>query len=144
MPTSRRDFCSQAAALLLSQRLSAQVQSSGSSARPNVAVIDHDRILTAADRCLAQPPTPITAVPAPNSAGSPHDFYSEPETFTAHRDALFSLGHCVPALTSAFVITKDDRYARHAITHLQAWFVSPETSMAPSLQYAQVVSPATT
>jgi hypothetical protein len=142
LPT-RRDFCSHAAALLISQGLSAQVQSAGSSTRPNVAAIDHDRILSAADRFLTQPPAPITTIPAPNSSGSSHDFYSEPETFTAHRDALFSLGHLVPALTSAFVITKDERYANHAITHVRAWFVSPETSMAPSLQYAQVVSPAT-
>lgn len=144
MLTTRRDFCCQAAALMLSQPLSAQVQSSGSSTRPNVAAIDHDRILAAADRYLTQSPVPLTSISAPNSPGSPHDFYSEPGTFVAHRDALFSLGHVVPALTAAFIIAKDERYSRHAIAHLQAWFVSPETSMAPNLQYAQVVSSATT
>jgi len=127
---------------LLYSRLFAQAPSTGSSTRPNVAVIDHDRILSAADRYLADAPTPITALPAAQSPGSSHDFYSEPETFTAHRDALFSLGHIVPALTSAYFITKDERYSKHAAAHLRAWFVSPETALTPSLEYAQVVPPA--
>jgi hypothetical protein len=127
---------------LLSSRLFAQTPPTGSSTRPNVAVIDHDRILSAADRYLADAPTPITALPAAQSPGSPHDFYSEPETFTAHRDALFALGHIVPALTCAYFITKDERYSSHAAAHLRAWFVSPETALTPSLEYAQVVPPA--
>lgn len=144
MPITRRAFCSQTTALLLSSHLHAQTQPTGSSTRPNVDVIDHDRILSSADRFLTTAPTPITTLPAPQSPGSPHDFYSEPETFTAHRDALLSLGHIVPALTSAYVITKDDRYSRHAVAHLHAWFVSEETALTPSLEYAQVVAPAKT
>jgi hypothetical protein len=81
-------------------------------------------------------------LPAPDSPGTPHDYYSEPNTFTAHRDALLSLAHIVPALTSAYVLTKEERYAQHGIAHLRAWFVSPETAMTPSLEYAQVVPPA--
>lgn len=142
MPITRRTFCSQTTALLLVSHLHGQTQATGSSTRPNVAVIDHDRILSAADRYLADAPAPITTLPAPQSPGSPHDFYSEPETFTAHRDALLSLGHIVPALTSAYVITKDKRYSDHAGTHLRAWFVSSETALTPSLEYAQVVAPA--
>jgi len=141
---TRRSFCSQTTALLLSSQLPAQTPDSGTPTRPNVAVIDHDRILSAADRYLTQPPTPLTTLPAPNSPGTPHDFYSEPGTFTAHRDAVLSLAHIVPALTSAYVITKDERYARQAIAHLHAWFLSPETSMTPSLEYAQTIPPAKT
>ena len=142
MPLTRRAFCSQTTALLLASRLPTQVQVAGSSTRPNVAVIDHDRILSAADRYLADTPTPITTLPAPQSPGSPHDFYSEPDTFTTHRDALISVGHIIPALTAAYVITKDERYSRHSVAHLRAWFVSPETALTPSLEYAQVVAPA--
>jgi hypothetical protein len=145
MSLTRRHFCSclacHTATLLLARHLSAQ-PSTGTPTRPNVAEIDHDRILSAADRALTQPPAPLTTLPAPNSPGTPHDYYSEPNTFTAHRDALLSLAHIVPALTAAYVLTKDERYAKQAVTHLQAWFVSPDTSMAPSLEYAQVVPPA--
>ena len=58
--------------------------------------------------------------------------------FTAHRDALLALAHIVPAMAAAWVITKYERYAHHAVLYLQAWFISPETSMTPSLEYAQV------
>lgn len=144
MSTTRRLFCSQTAALFLTRGLASQTPVTGTPTRPNVAVIDHDRILSAADRFLTQPPTPLTALPAPDSPGTPHDYYSEPDTFTTHRDALLSLSHIVPALTSAYVLTKEERYAQHAIAHLRAWFVSPETSMAPTLEYAQVIAPAKT
>lgn len=144
METNRRIFCSQAAALLLSTRLPAQTPATGTPTRPNVALIDHDRILAAADRFLSQPPSPLTTSSAPNASRSPRDYYSEPEGFSAHRDALLSFAHIVPALASAYVLTKEERYAHQAIAHLRAWFVSPETSMKPSLEYAQVVPPAKT
>ena len=142
MSITRRDFCSNATAALLTSSLAAQTPSTGSTTRPNVAVIDHDRILAAADHYLPQPPAPITSVPAPDSPGSPHDYYSSPDSFTAHRDAIQSLGHIVPALTAAYVITKDERYAKQAISHLRAWFVSTDTALTPNLEYAQIVPPA--
>lgn len=145
---SRRHFCShlsaQGAALFLASRLFSQTPASGTPTRPNVAVIDHDRILSAADRALTQQPTPLTTLDAPNSPGPPNDYYSEPETFTAHRDALLLLAHIVPALTAAYAITKEERYAKHAITHLRAWFVDPETAMTPNLEFAQVLPGAKT
>jgi len=142
MHTTRRRFCSQTAALLFTAQLPAQTPAAGTPSRPNVAVIDHDRILSAADRFLPQAPAPLTTLPASQSPGPPNDYYSEPNTFTAHRDAIVSLAHIVPALTSAYVLTKDERYARQAVAHLRAWFISPETSMTPNLDYAQVVPPA--
>lgn len=147
MNTTRRHFCFQTAlqtAALFASRLQAQTPSAGTPTRPNVAAIDHDRILAAADQFLTHKPTPLTAIPTPGSPGSPRDYYSEPDGFVGHRDALLSLAHIVPALTSAYVLTKDDRYARAAAAHLQAWFISPETSMTPSLEFAQVVPPART
>lgn len=148
MHITRRHFssqlCCQTAALLLPGSLTAQTPSTGTPTRPNVALIDHDRILSAADQALTRSPTPLTSIPAPSSPGTPRDYYSEPSTFTAHRDALLSLSRDIPALAAAYVITKEERYARHAIAHLHAWFVSPETSMVPSLGLAQVVPPAKT
>src|SRR5713226_1830307 len=169
MPTTRRDFCSQAAALLITPRILAQTPSSPSkaSARPDVAAIDHDRILQAARGYLTKSAVPLTTLPSKRSPGSPHDFFSEaedywpdpaapeasyiqrsgapnPEAFTAHRDALLNLSLYVPALTAAFVLTHEERYAQQAAAHLQAWFVDPATSMTPSLLYAQVIPPAKT
>jgi hypothetical protein len=162
MTTTRRIFCSQAATLLLTPRLLAQPSST---THPDVAAIDHDRILQAATHALTQSPTPLTSIPAPRSPGTPHDFYSEaedywpdpatptgpylirtgppnPAAFTAHRDPLLNLSVAVSALTAAFVLTKDLRYASQAIAHLKTWFIDPATSMTPSLLYAQVIPPA--
>jgi hypothetical protein len=168
MPTTRRLFCSQAATLLLNPcTLLSQSQpaSSQSTSRPDVAAIDHDRILKAAEHYLIQPPSPLTTLPCPRSPGTPHDFYSEaddfwpdpsdpnapyvqrtgasnPDAFIAHRDALLNLGLVVPALTAAFVLTHEERYAHQAVAHLNAWFVDPSTSMTPSLAYGQIIPPA--
>ncbi len=164
MHTTRRAFCSLATTLLLSSRLPAQ---SKSSARPDVAAIDRDRILAAADRYLTQPIAPLTAHPSTRSLGTTHDYYSEaegywpdpgapdapyiqrpgapnPAAFTAHRDALLNLSLYVPALTAAFVLTHEERYAKQAVAHLHAWFIDPATSMTSSLLYAQVIPPAKT
>jgi hypothetical protein len=149
MNSTRRSFCTQAASTLFASRLFGQSPvTGGSSIRPNVAAIDHDRILAEADRYLKAAPTPLTGLPADRSPGPDHDYFSEPDdqptTFVAHRDALFALGHIVPALTAAYVVTKDERYAKQAALHLQAWFVAPETAMTPTLEFAQVATGAKT
>jgi hypothetical protein len=170
MSPTRRTFCTQAATLLLTPRfLLSQTppSSSKSTARPDVAAIDHDRVLRLADSYLTQAPAPLTMLPCPRSPGTPHDYYSEADdywpdssaptgpyisrtgppnsaAFTDHRDALLNLSLYVPALTSAFVLTKDQRYANHAIAHLRAWFIDPPTAMTPNLLYAQVILPAKT
>jgi hypothetical protein len=166
MTTTRRIFCSQAATLLLFPRL--LLSQAKSTSRPDVAAIDHDRILAQADAYLAEPPNPITTRPCPRSPGTPHDFYSEAEdyfpdpanptgpyiqhtdstpnraAFTEHRDALLNLSLFVPALTAAFVLTSDNRYAKQAVIHLRAWFVDPATRMTSSLLYGQTIPPAKT
>jgi Alginate lyase len=132
---------------------------------PDVAAIDHDYIIESAAHYLTQSPAPLTGSPCPRSPGTPHDFYSEaedywpdpsnpegpfvshtgqpnPDAFTAHRDALLNFGMCVPALTAAFVVTSESRYAQQAVAHLRAWFVDPETRMTPSLMYGQTIRPA--
>jgi hypothetical protein len=177
--TTRRVFCSTVAAfsgeaiLLSSTRLlralglSGQAPSSppATPTRPDVAAIDHDRILAAAQNYLTEKPTPITSLPSPNSPGTPHDYYSEAEPdpdpnappakpgsaapappFTAHRDALFAMGLRVPALAAAGLLTADPQYSQHAALHLRAWFIDPATKMNPRLDYGHVpaISPTTT
>jgi hypothetical protein len=164
MATTRRIFCSQAATLLLGPRL-LRAQTKATS-RPDVAAIDHDRILDSAAHYLTQPPVPLTTLPCPRSPGTPHDYYSEaddywpdpsnptgpyvihnsgpanPDAFTAHRDTLLNFSICVPALTAAFVLTNEARYAQQAVTHLRAWFLDPATRMTPSILYGQTIPPA--
>jgi hypothetical protein len=57
---------------------------------------------------------------------------------------LLNLCICVPALTAAFVITNETRYAQQALVHLRAWFLDPTTRMTPSLLYGQTIRPAKT
>jgi hypothetical protein len=127
-----------------------------------VARTDRRRILKAAKAYLSQPIKTITAYPASNSPGGPHDFYSQadyfwpnpanpsgpyinrdgqsnPDNFNEHRKAMIALSIQMPALTAAWRLTKDPRYGRKASDHLRAWFITPETRMTPNLEYAQGV-----
>lgn len=128
----------------------------------NVAAFDRQRILKAANQYLSEAPITITAAHSPRSAGGVHDFFSEgdywwpdpqdpsgpytqrdgltnPDNFVEHRRALMRLSLQVPALAAAYLITKDGRYAKHAVRHLRAWFLDPSTRMNPDLQYAQAI-----
>jgi hypothetical protein len=111
---------------------------------------------------MAQEPITITAESSARSAGGKHDFFSEadyfwpdpknpdgpyisrdgltnPDNFVAHRKAMIRFSKIIGALASAYKLTGDEKYARHAITHLKAWFIAPGTLMNPDLQYAQAV-----
>ena len=165
--STRRDFCSTAALTLLAPKLlcaqppaqSASIPLGQASSHADVALIDHDRILAAANSYITQAPIPITAFPSPRSPGTPHDFFSEaederpsaadnpaprPVLFTAHSDALLNMSMHVAALTCAFILTKEDRYAEHAALHLRTWFVDPARRMNPSLPFAQLMPGTTT
>jgi alpha-L-fucosidase 2 len=130
--------------------------------RSELMAFERARVLAAADRYLREPPVTVTATRAERSAGGAHDFYSEgdywwpnptdpngpyirkdgetnPDNFVAHRNAMRRLSQIVPALVAAYQITGDERYARHAATHLAAWFVEPGTRMNPHLLYAQAI-----
>src|SRR5262249_22704280 len=107
-------------------------------------------------------PLTIIATQSPRSAGGRHDYFSEgdywwpepqnprgpyiqrdgltnPDNFVAHRQALIRLSVQMPALTAAWTLTHDARFADRAADHLRAWFVDEATRMNPNLQYAQAI-----
>ena len=140
---------------------------SASDAYRLVESMDRERILKAAAAFVTQAPLTITAFPATRSAGGPHDFYSQadyfwpnpkdpsgpyinrdgqsnPANFDDHRKAMVRLSIQMPALTAAWLLTDDSRFAERACDHLRAWFVTAGTRMNPSLNFAQAVQGAST
>jgi len=128
----------------------------------DVVAIDRARILRAADRYLRESPVTITAFAAARSAGGKHDYFSEgdywwpdpanpggpyiqrdghsnPDNFNDHRLALIRLSVQMPALSAAWLLTKNQPYAALAAKHLQAWFLDESTRMNPNLEYAQAI-----
>lgn len=128
-----------------------------------VAKTDHARVLQAASKYVQESPLTITAFPAKGSAGGLHDFYSQadyfwpnpkdpsgpyinrdgqsnPANFDDHRRVMVRLSIQVPALTAAWLLTNEQRFAARAVDHLRAWFVTPATRMNPNLQFAQAVT----
>lgn len=165
---SRRGFCKAAgacsllAAVARSEFAFARSREKSPVGIFDVAAIDRTRILNAAQRYLDEPPITVTASSSSRSAGGKHDYFSEgdywwpdpknpsgayiqrdgmtnPENFVDHRRALMGLSVQVPALASAWLVTKDDRYAAHAAKQLRAWFLDESTLMNPNLQYAQAI-----
>jgi len=128
-----------------------------------IARLDRDRILTAANKALTEKPITITAYHSSRTKAGPHDYFSQsdywwpnldtkdglpyirkdglsnPDNFNDHRLALIRLSLLVPQLTAAYLLTKDLKYAAHAVDHLRAWFITPATRMNPNLEYAQAV-----
>ncbi len=111
---------------------------------------------------LLQQPLTVIYKRSERSAGGVHDFYSEgdywwpdpqdptgpyiqrdglsnPGNFTAHRKAMIRFSKIIGSLTSAYLITKENRYVIHALLHLKAWFIDTATMMNPSLLYAQAI-----
>src|SRR5881394_3259573 len=139
----------------------------GATAKFDLRGFEKGRLVRAGERYLEQPPVTITSASSPRSAGGLHDFFSEgdywwpdpknpngpyiqrdgmtnPDNFVEHRRALMRLSVQVPALTAAYLITHDERYAKHAGLHLRVWFIDPATRMNPNLQYAQAIHGITT
>jgi hypothetical protein len=128
----------------------------------DVRAVDRARVLRAAEVYLAEVPITITSTQSPRSAGGPHDYFSQgdywwpdpknpdgpyirrdgmsnPENFDDHRKALLRLSVQMPALSAAWLITKQRRFADHASGHLRAWFLNGQTRMNPNLEYAQAI-----
>ena len=132
------------------------------SGRFDLMAIEKPRVLQKANDYLHEEPQTVTSSQCERSAGGPHDYYSEgdywwpdPENlegpfirrdgetytdlFLDHRLAMIRLSDIVGCLTSAYLITQDERYAAHAVRHLDAWFVKNSTKMNPNLLYGQAI-----
>ena len=127
-----------------------------------LVALERPRVVPRAEAWLQELPITVTASRAERSSGGVHDFYSEgdywwpdpdnpdgpyirrdglsnPDNFVAHRRAMVRLSSIIGTLTSAYLITGDNRYSEHAGTHLDAWFIDPATRMNPSLNYGQAI-----
>lgn len=119
-------------------------------------------LIERADLAMTLMPMTVTASYSTRSAGGLHDFFSEgdywwpdsshpegpyiqrdgmtnPDNFTAHRLAMIRFSRAVGELTSAYLLTHDQKYAEKALQHMHAWFVDTATMMNPSLLYAQAI-----
>ena len=120
------------------------------------------QVLDEAELALQQQPVTVTAESSPRSAGGKHDFFSEadyfwpnpvsvdspyinrdglsnPENFVAHRHAMIRFSRIIGVLASAYKLTGDEKYVRHAMEHCKAWFIDEETLMNPNLLYSQAI-----
>jgi hypothetical protein len=115
MPT-RRSFLAASAASLFAQALPP-----APTTRPNLAQIDHVRILAAA----AVPTPPPSTRQTPDSA------------------AFLAFTLSVPALAAAALIDAANapRYTTAAAAQLQAWFVTPETALSTTPATGTVFEP---
>ncbi|WP_339868764.1 alginate lyase family protein [uncultured Algoriphagus sp.] len=121
------------------------------------------RVIQLADKYASEKPITVTAESSPRSAGGIHDFYSEgdywwpdpdnpdgpyiqrdgltnPDNFTAHREAMIRFSQISGALASAYLVTKHDKYVTALAPHLKAWFIDEATKMNPNLLYAQAIT----
>jgi hypothetical protein len=128
----------------------------------DLRAIERPRILASAEAFLREAPVTVTASRSPRSAGGIHDYFSEgdywwpdpgnpggpylqrdgqsnPDNFVEHRRAMVRFSIHASTLTSAWLLTGDERFAAHAGRHLRAWFVDEATRMSPHLLYAQAI-----
>jgi len=139
----------------------------GQNIKTQATAVLKQQVLTEAAWALQQQPITVTAETSIRSAGGKHDFFSEadyfwpnpanpdgpyinkdgqtnPDNFVAHRKAMIRFSQIIGALASAYQFTGDEKYVKHALLHLKAWFISPETLMNPNLSFAQAVKGVTT
>ncbi len=121
-----------------------------------------EKVLELADSHLDKRPVTVTSFIAERSEGGPHDFYSEgdywwpdslnpdgpyvrrdgctnPDNFVQHRHAMIRFSDIVANLTSAYLLTGDEKYVKPVLEHVSAWFIDDSTKMNPSLLYAQAI-----
>jgi Alginate lyase len=161
----RRNFCKALGIAAISANVAAGAQPTENhedAAYRLVAHTDRKRILKAADAYLALPIRTLTSYPSDRSPGGLHDYFSQadyfwpdpkspdgpyinrdgqsnPANFNGHRQAMIALSIQMPALTAAWLLTRDHRYGQHACDHLRAWFITAATRMNPNLEFSQGV-----
>src|SRR6266851_3842657 len=162
MTLNRREFCTAVGAVLAARTGRIAWADHESSAYKIVVETDRRRVLQSAEKYLPMEPVTVTAFRSPKSPGGPHDFFSQadyfwpnpknpngpyinrdgqsnPENFNDHRKVMVDLSLRMPALTAAWLLTRERRYAKRAGDHLRAWFVTSETRMNPNLEFSQGV-----
>jgi hypothetical protein len=135
---------------------------SADSFKKEVAETLRQQIMEEAAWAMQQEPITVTAQTSPRSAGGKHDFFSEgdywwpnpvsvdspyiqkdgmtnPDNFVAHRLAMIRFSKIIGALSSAYLLTGDEKYVQQAMKHCKAWFVDTATLMNPNLLYAQAI-----
>jgi hypothetical protein len=128
----------------------------------DIMEIERPRILAKAAAFLTEQPVTVTAAHSERSAGGLHDYFSEGDywwpdpknpdgpyilrdglsntnNFVEHRHAMVRLSEIVATMTSAYILTGDEKYARHAVKHIKAWFMDAGTKMNPNLLYSQAI-----
>jgi hypothetical protein len=128
----------------------------------DIVAVERPRIMAKAAEYLKEQPITVTASHSPRSAGGLHDFFSEGDywwpdpqnpdgpyiqhdgltntnNFVEHRHAMIRFTEIVATMTSAYILTGDEKYAQHAVKHLKAWFVDVDTKMNPNLLYGQAI-----
>jgi hypothetical protein len=129
---------------------------------PNIPALEQQSIIKTANEYLDSLPVTVTSAFCERSAGGPHDFYSEgdywwpdpenpggpyiqkdgqsnPDYFSSHRHAMIRLSEHTATLTSAWLLTGEEKYADKATEHLLAWFNDSATLMNPNMLYAQAI-----
>jgi len=127
-----------------------------------IIALEKDYVINKANGLLKKEPVTVTASSCPRSAGGKHDYYSEgpywwpdpenpdgpyirkdglknPQLFSGHESALQKMSWTIGTLTSAYLLTGEEKYVRAALPHLMAWFVDTATMMNPNLLYAQAL-----
>jgi hypothetical protein len=128
-----------------------------------VVDMEQTRTLRLAAEALELHAPAITDHIATNSAGGPHDFFSQadyawpnptnrnglpyigrdgesnPNVFSYHRMAMRNVKDAVAALAAAYALTGDDKYVPKAAELLRVFFLDEKTRMNPSLEHAQTV-----
>ncbi len=128
----------------------------------DIVEIERPRIMEKAAKYLSEPPVTVTAFNSDRSAGGLHDYFSEGDywwpdpknpdgpyiqrdglsntnNFVEHRHAMVRFSEIVATMTSAYILTGDEKYAKQAVRHVKAWFVDEETKMNPNLLYSQAI-----
>jgi hypothetical protein len=162
---NRRQFCAALAAFAAAAGNPAWMRAENaarSHAFRLVEITDRRRILEAASKYRAVTPATITAFPSTKSPGGLHDYFSQadyfwpdpknpdgpyinrdgqsnPDNFNGHRKAMIALSIQMPALTAAWLLSRNREFGQHACEHLRAWFIAPATRMNPNLEYSQGV-----
>ena len=149
-------------ALFLSSLVCISIAGYGQSVKDQVKQTLQPYIEQEAAWALTQKPITVTAQTCSRSAGDKHEFYSEgdywwpnpksvdspyvqhdgltnPQNFVAHRLAMIRFSRIIGALATAYKVTGDEKYVKHAVVHLKAWFIDTATLMNPNLLYSQAI-----